>query len=562
MDDRQRILTEKSKKMSFNLLSDMFFAAPELWYTVFLIFGALIYLAVSEHIALLKLKRKNYFLHRDCNRYEETLYACKDGYFAFIYPDDRVNDTMLNVSERCSRRLAVLLNLQSGLDASFTEVLKCFYKDDAEKISKYVMLLRADGVSFEDRFELKNGRKILLNGVRISGGDGAVYSDIIWFRDVSYIAVHIDDLQREKQEALQKAQSLKDLIDNLPYPVWMRTPEQKIILNNRKYDEYTEDNQNIADAESRAVAVEACIGNRPKQKNIYINQNGEHRCFEVTETPFHYEQNLDKLATVGTMVDISNWDNLRRHLKQNQNAHLEILASLGTAIAVFDADYKLSFYNQAFLRLTQGEESWLDEHPLYGAFLDYMREKRLLPEVPDYAYFRNEEHKQFTSITAPKEDLLHLPDGRSLRRIRAPHLKGGLIFAFEDITDRLSARRDYNALVSVQQEILNNIEEAVLIFASDGKLKFYNQAYVSLWDADEVVLQKEPSFAEILETQRSFFSRVSNWQELKKDIINHVFSSTTEAFSLNRGDGITIECFSSLLSNESIMVLMHKTVTL
>lgn len=110
----------------------------------------------------------------------------------------------------------------------------------------------------------------------------------------------------------------------------------------------------------------------------------------------------------------------------------------------------------------------------------------------------------FAAVTAPGEDLLHLPDGRSLRRIRAPHLKGGLIFAYEDITDRLTARREYNALMNVQQEILNSIEEAVLIFASNGRLQFYNQAYVNLWDADEIMLQKEPSFAEILETQKTF----------------------------------------------------------
>ena len=48
---------------------------------------------------------------------------------------------------------------------------------------------------------------------------------------------------------------------------------------------------------------------------------------------------------------------------------------------------------------------------------------------------------------------------------------------------------------------------------------------------------------------------------MKKDILNHIFSSATEAFSLNRGDGVRVECFSSLLSNESIMVLMHKTAS-
>ena len=96
-------------------------------------------------------------------------------------------------------------------------------------------------------------------------------------------------------------------------------------------------------------------------------------------------------------------------------------------------------------------------------FLDYLRERRLLPEVPDYPHFRGEEQKVFSTLTAPAEDLLHLPDGRSLRRIRAPHLKGGLIFAFEDITDRLTAKREYNSLASVQREILNNIEEAVYL---------------------------------------------------------------------------------------------------
>ena len=549
--------------MNFNLLSDMFFAAPELWYTVFFLFALLAAVCVANYIALLKIKRKNYFIKRDCNRYEETLYACKDGYFAFIYPDDRVNDNVSNVSERCSRRLAVLLNLSGGIEAPFSEVLKAFSKDDAEKVSKYVSLLREEGVSFEDRFELKNGKKVILNGVRISGGDGAVYSDIVWFRDISYIAVYIEKLSREKEDAQRKEQNLKDLINNLPYPVWMRNDKLEINLANKRYEEYISgENQNIIEEESKDTAEAATSANKQKQKNLYLNQNGEHRCFEVIETPFHYEQSLEKLATVGAMIDISNWDNLRRNLKQNQNAHLEILASLGTAIAVFEADYRLAFYNQAFVRLIHSDENWLDEHPSYGAFLDYLRERRLLPEVPDYSLFRSEEQKMFTTITAPKEDLLHLPDGRSLRRIRAPHLKGGLIFAFEDITDRLTAKRDYNALMSVQQEILNNIEEAVLIFASDGKLKFYNQAYVSLWDADEIVLQKEPSFAEILETQKLFFNKVSNWQELKKDIVNHIFSSQTKAISLNRSDGITVECFSSLLSNESIMVLMHKTAKL
>ncbi len=543
--------------MNNSLISDMFFAAPELWYMVIFIFLGLICINIVCYIKLLKLKRKNYFIRRDRNRYEETLYASKDGYFAFVYPDDQVND-VADVTERCSRKLAVLLNLSAGTEATFTDVLKNFYKDDADRILKYITLLKEDGVSFEDRFDLKNGRKVILNGVRISGADGSVYSDLIWFRDISYIAELINNLEKEKQTAEKNKEDLQYLIDNLPYPIWMRTPSLEIKITNKKYLEYANVDGTIGGLDLLNLATQARDVNKPRHKQIYLNKEGERLCFEVAENPFLYEHDLEKIATVGSMIDISSLDNLRRNLKQNQNTHLEILAALGTAIAVFDAKYKLIFYNQAFIRLWQLDENWLEDHTTYMAFLDNLRERRLLPEVPDYPHYKEEEQKIFMNLTSSTEDLLHLPDGRSYRRIRAPHLKGGLIFAYEDITDRLTAHREYNSMVSVQQEILNNIEEAVLIFTSNGRLKFYNQAYVNLWDADEVMLQKEPSFAEIIETQKKFFSQVSNWQELKKDIINHLFSSTTEAFSLNRSDKIRVTCFSSLLSNESIMVLMHK----
>lgn len=60
---------------------------------------------------------------------------------------------------------------------------------------------------------------------------------------------------------------------------------------------------------------------------------------------------------------------------------------------------------------------------------------------------------------------------------------------------------------------------------------------------------------------RKLFQPRKRLGRIEKDILNHIFSSATEAFSLNRGDGVRVECFSSLLSNESIMVLMHKTVS-
>ena len=70
--------------MSQNLLINMFYAAPELWYFIGAIFVLLLGFVFWESIHILKLKQKNYFLNRDRERYAETLYAAKDGYFSFI----------------------------------------------------------------------------------------------------------------------------------------------------------------------------------------------------------------------------------------------------------------------------------------------------------------------------------------------------------------------------------------------------------------------------------------------------------------------------------------------
>ena len=59
----------------------------------------------------------------------------------------------------------------------------------------------------------------------------------------------------------------------------------------------------------------------------------------------------------------------------------------------------------------------------------------------------------------------------------SPHPFGGLIFAYEDVTDRLALERSYNTSIEVQRETLDNLYEAIAVFGSDGRLKLWNPAY-------------------------------------------------------------------------------------
>lgn len=550
--------------MSTALLADMFYAAPELWYGIGAVLLFLLGAWFFTLLKLLKLRQKNYFLNRDRERYAETLYASKDGYFAFVYPDEKVNDPHKTIKERCSRRLAVIMNLPGGTQSSFEDILKSFYRDDAKKILKYLDLLFDDGVSFEDTFTVKsNNKRLRLSGSRINGIDGNVYCDMIWFRDVSFEDTMINNLEAEKAEAYHKISLYEDLINNIPYPIWLRDENLKLDIVNRRYNELLE-NKTSSEREllsaagepvSKNLAFLAHATNKIKRQQMVLIRNGERRSMEVVETPFHFDQSLDKICTAGAMFDITELDELKRNLKLNQNAHLEILGTLaGTAFAVFNSAYKLSFYNKSLADMWNLEENWLDEQPLYSTFLDMLREKRLLPEVPDFILFKNEEQKDFSNLIEAKEDMLYRPDGRTIRRIRAPYPAGGVVFAYEDVSDNLATRRAYQALLDVQKETIDNLFDAVLIFADSGRLKFYNQAYVELWQSDETFLRSEPNISEVIDSQKRFFSQVDDWESLKKYILNHIVNFTTKIFELKRDDIEKLEVLSGKLSDGSIMI--------
>lgn len=558
--------------MSRELLMDMFYAAPELWYFLTLIFFILLFFAFFYWYHFLKMKQKNYFLNRDRERYAETLYASKDGYFAFIYPDEKIDDPRKNIVEHCSRRLAVMMNLPDGTKSGFDEILKNFYKDDIKKLQKYIDLLREDGVSFDDDFLLKNNSKRLrLSGVRINGIDGNIYCDMIWFRDISLESQIITELEAEKRNWFRQIIQLEDLINNIPYPVWMRDDKLNIFQINKKYIEFFENKSREdillnhleimsvnGESISKNLAFLAHSVNKTKKQTVHIIKNGERRVFEVIESPFHVEDSLDKIFTVGALIDITELDDFKRNLKIHQNAHLEIMGKLGTAFAVFDQNQKLAFYNKAFTLLWKLEDVWLEQQPNYSAFLDILREKRLLPEVPDYLAFKTGEQKDFNTIIETKEDMLHLPNEQTIRRVRIPHPMGGLVFAYEDVSDKLATRRAYNSLLSVQKEMLENIFDAVVIFAADGHLDFYNTAYLKLWMLNEDVLKTDPSLSELIELQHKFFTKAEDWKSLKNDIINHISSFTTKTFILNRDDIDQVEVMSQNLSDGSIMITYKK----
>ena len=74
-----------------------------------------------------------------------------------------------------------------------------------------------------------------------------------------------------------------------------------------------------------------------------------------------------------------------------------------------------------------------------------------------------------------QQELMHLPYGRTLRRVVSPLLFGCLLFVFENFTDRLALERSYNTLIKAQRETIKKLHSGVTIIGQNVRLQLWNQ---------------------------------------------------------------------------------------
>ncbi|MCB2106268.1 MAG: PAS-domain containing protein, partial [Rhodobacteraceae bacterium] len=266
-------------------------------------------------------------------------------------------------------------------------------------------------------------------------------------------------------------------------------------------------------------AAAARAAGEVRRAGFHMVLDGTRRMVEVTEAPVTVGTDQAETAgkeaslfsdgsgrmTAGIAYDVTRQEELETRLKRAQAAQSDVLERLGTSIAIFGPDTRLIFHNAAFTRLWKLDAAWLSETPNYAALLDSLRGQRRLPEVADFPAFKEKELSRFNSLIDPIEDVLHLPDGGSLRRVVAPHPLGGLLFTYEDVTDKLALERSYNTLIAVQRETIDNLQEAVAVFGADGSLRIANPAFADLWGLSLDALTENPNLADVVDAFQDMF---------------------------------------------------------
>ncbi len=344
---------------------------------------------------------------------------------------------------------------------------------------------------------------------------------------------------------------LKHVLDKLPMPVWWRSAKLNIVGRNEPYaqaldidtgsDTATEEERELGagylDRDGRGLARRAAKSGSIQSESHHVVIDGTRRLLEFTEAPV----DASPATTVGYAIDVTMIEAVQSELAALVAAHAEVLEMLGAAIAIYGPDRRLKFFNSAFLDLWRVESAALGGEPNMGEVLDMLRDRRRLPEYIDFPAFKQETDSLFHSLIDPREELLHLPDERTLRMVVSPHPMGGLLFVYEDVTDRLALERSYNTSIAVQRETLNKLHEAVTVFGADGRLKLWNPAAAAMWSLSNTDSTLDSHIGDLLEHTRQYFPSVDDWERRKQHLILSVTEPEPRSGRLERTDGMVID---------------------
>ncbi len=466
---------------------------------------------------------------RDLRRLNAVLAGSADGYLAWSHGDG---------GEFVSDALATQLDLSR--EAGYDDVLAALSSESRAGFDAAVRHLREDGTPFSMVVSADRGGSYRAVGRRIAEPDGKPIVDVAWIIDRSVDAAVAAQLRESATAIVAERDKNQATLDTAPFPMWRRDARLALIWCNAAYAQAVGSTPDriIADQREllagpqggRAIAERAAASKTTVSESRHVVAAGSRRRVQITETP------VGGGELVGVARDITEIEEAQTTLARHMAAHGEVLESMASAIAIYAADTRLIFFNSSFARLWRLEAAWLGTKPLISEVLDAMRERRRLPEYVDFRAFKADTTRMFTTLIEPRDDLMHLPDDTTLRTLVAPHPLGGLMFLYEDVTDRLVLERSFNTLTEVQRETLNNLHEGVAVFGGDGRLRLSNPEFARLWNLTPDDLADNPHIADLVERTRNLFPPANDWSERRAMIISRITEPEPRAGRIERTD--------------------------
>ena len=310
------------------------------------------------------------------------------------------------------------------------------------------------------------------------------------------------------------------MAEHLPAPCWICARDGRMVWANAAWLkaaeapslDYALKNNLGLDRNADQMVAEALETHTRRDGFRWLTLGGQRRSYHIIAEP------LNESYVCAYAIDVTEAEESREALKRHAKAHDETLDSLQDAVAIFGPEKQLMFHNRAFEKLWELEPAWLAERPTHGEWLDRLRQKRRSPETSDYAAFKSRELEFYGLTHTADDEMWTLPDGRSLRVVRQPHPLGGLLILFSDKTGELKLKTQFNSLIQVQKSTLDQLNDAVSVYGSDGRLRLRNLSFDRFWKLRGEDIEGVVDFTTVAEQCLPLVHDRGFWSELKARI--------------------------------------------
>ncbi|HRN84687.1 MAG TPA: PAS-domain containing protein [Hyphomicrobium sp.] len=369
--------------------------------------------------------------------------------------------------------------------------------------------LLADGRAFNLILKTLAGGHVEADG-RAAGGRA-----VLRFKDVAGYKRDLSVILDQHMRLARDVRASRALLSALPHPAWLRDQTGRLTWVNAAYIKAVEaeSEAEVVDGQielletrqRKAVARVLKMGDTFKERMPLV-VGSERKSHEVTVLPLGD-------ATAGAAIDVADVESVKGELDRQVAAYDRTLDRVATAVAIFNAERKLTFFNAAYQKLWQLDADWLQSGPTDGMVLDRLREFGRLPEVVNYREWKTKVLRCYTE-EQEQEDWWHLPDGRMLHVMAAQRPDGGVTYLYEDETERLELESNFKQHINVQTETLNALKEGVAVFSTDGRLSLFNSAFASIWRLSPQQLSESPHIDAFVRVAKVLFDEPAKWAEI------------------------------------------------
>ena len=471
------------------------------------------------------------------------------------------SDSRIEGPERVARWLG-LEKLPPYL-AELSQEGKGLPRETLDQLGQKITTAQKSGAPFEMAVAAAgSNRRLRIEGRLADPQTIAPGAVLLWFYDATESETRMASLAEAEAETRRAFDALSGLIEAAPIPMWFRREDLSLLLVNSAYVEavggssaadVVQAGQELVETVDGltplAVAARAFESNTPSRRTVTTTIAGTRRAMEIVDLPIRGR------GIAGYAIDVHDLILARQATERFRDAQRDMLDNLSAGVAQFDAQRRLIFVNQPFVRMFQLKPQWLQDGLEFERLIDRMREAGRVPQVRDFPAWRDEKREWFQSA-APVEDSWLIADGTHLRAIAQPTPDNGLLLIFEDRTEQVQLASARDTLLRVRTATFNNLFEALAVFTSDGRLHLWNTRFGAVWEVDEAELAKHPRADELLKAIAPQLKRPAQISALREVIRSATLDRTQRAGQLVMKDGRVFDFVGIPLPDSSALFTM------